>query len=551
MLSHALSRHAGPKCSNAARSGANKSWDEKQVERLWGGCLAYQLDVAETFRYRFSVIRGLMKILFVASEGLPYSKTGGLADVVEGLPKALVEIGHEVAVLLPRYRGNRVTSTLVSSVTVSLGDQVRFPSIAEGVSVAGVRYFFVDDPGYFDREQPYGDKSGDYPDNAERFAEFSRVAIEFAKRVLLPDVIHCHDWQTALVPVLLRTQHTADPAVRSLPVVLTIHNLAYQGIFPQNALRKSGLPAQLFAMDALEFYGKISFLKGGLLFSDYLSTVSRRYAKEIQTAEYGAGMEGVVVQRADRMVGILNGVDYSTWSPETDTLIAQNYSAQNLDGKKVCKKDLLNAFKLSSDKPENLERPLVGIVSRFVDQKGFDLIVQVAAEMMKEPLSLVVLGTGQAEYEKFFKMLAEKYPGSVGVKIGYDNALAHKIEAGADMFLMPSRYEPCGLNQIYSLRYGTVPVVRATGGLDDTVQNFDSRTQLGTGFKFDAYEGTALLECLRTALKFYQDPKLWRVLQKNGMAKDFSWKTSAAAYVTLYEAAKRSRIPRVVGTSKQ
>jgi starch synthase len=491
-----------------------------------------------------------MKILFVASEGLPYSKTGGLADVVEALPRALVEMGHQVAVLLPRYHGNRVTSTLVSSVTVSLGDQVRFPSIAEGASVAGVRYFFVDDPGYFDREQPYGDKSGDYPDNAERFTEFSRVAIEFAKRVLLPDVIHCHDWQTALVPVLLRTQHAADPAVRSLPVVLTIHNLAYQGIFPQAALQKAGLPARLFAMDALEFYGKINFLKGGLLFADYLSTVSRRYAKEIQTPEYGAGLEGVIVQRADRLVGILNGVDYSIWSPETDTSIAQNYSAQNLDGKKACKKDLLNVFKLPADKPENLDRPLVGIVSRFADQKGFDLIAQVASEMMKEDLSLVVLGKGQTEYEKLFKMLAERYRGSVGVKIGYDNMLAHKIEAGADMFLMPSRYEPCGLSQIYSLRYGTVPLVRATGGLDDTVQNFDATKQQGTGFKFDAYDGNALLDCLRAALKVYRNPSAWRVLQKNGMAKDFSWKTSAAAYVTLYEAAKRSRIPRVAGTSK-
>ena len=491
-----------------------------------------------------------MKILFVASEGLPYSKTGGLADVVEALPKALVEMGHQVAVLLPRYHGNRITSTLVSSVTVSLGEQVRFPSIAEGVSVAGVRYFFVHDPGYFDREQPYGDKSGDYPDNAERFAEFSRVAIEFAKRVLLPDVIHCHDWQTALVPALLRTQHANDPAVRSLPVVLTIHNLAYQGIFPQAALRKAGLPAQLFALDALEFYGKINFLKGGLLFADYLSTVSRRYAKEIQTPEYGAGLEGVIVQRADRLVGILNGVDYSIWSPETDTLIAQNYSAQSLDGKKACKKDLLNTFRLSADKPEDLERPVVGIVSRFADQKGFDLIAQVASEMMKENLSLVVLGTGHPGYEKLFKMLAEKYPASVGLKIGYDDPLAHKIEAGADMFLMPSRYEPCGLNQIYSLRYGTVPVVRATGGLDDTVQNFDPKTQQGTGFKFDAYDGSVLLECLRGALKVYREPKSWRVAQQNGMAKDFSWKTSAAAYVTLYEAAKRSRIPRVVGTSK-
>jgi len=491
-----------------------------------------------------------MKILFVASEGLPYSKTGGLGDVVQALPKALVEMGHQVAVLLPRYRGNKITSTLVSSVTVSLGDQVRFPSIAEGVSVAGVRYFFVDDPGYFEREHPYGDKSGDYPDNAERFTEFSRVAIEFAKRVLLPDVIHCHDWQTALVPVLLRTQHANDPAVRSLPVVLTIHNLAYQGIFPQSALRKAGLPANLFSFDALEFYGRINLLKGGLLFADYLSTVGRRYAKEIQTPEYGAGLEGVILQRADRLVGILNGADYSIWNPETDQLIAQNYSSQNLEGKKACKKDLLKTFRLPSDKPKDLERPLIGIVSRFADQKGFDLIAQIASEMMNENLSLVALGTGQPEYENLFKLLAQTYPASAAAKIGYDDALAHKIQAGADIFLMPSRYEPCGLNQMYSLRYGTVPVVRATGGLDDTIQNFDPQTQQGTGFKFEAYDGNALLDCLRTTLKMYQSENTWQTIQRNGMAKDFSWKTSAASYVTLYEAAKRSRIPRVAGTSK-
>ncbi len=509
------------------------------------------LDDGQPFRYRFLFGRGAMKILFVASEGLPYSKTGGLADVVEALPKALVEMGHAVAVLLPRYRGNKVTSTLVSSVTVALGNTLRFPSIAEGKSVAGVRYFFVDDPAYFDREQLYGDKSGDYPDNAERFCEFSRVAIEFAKRVLLPDVIHCHDWQTALVPVLLRTQHATDPAVRSLPVVFTIHNIGYQGLFKQAALRKIGLPESLFAIDALEFYGGVNFLKGGLLFADYLTTVSRRYAKEIQTPEYGSGLEGVIAQRADRLVGILNGVDYSIWSPEADTLIAQNYSVHNLEGKRVCKKDLLGIFRLPAEKPEDLQRPVIGIVSRFVDQKGFDLIAQVAHELMNENISLVALGAGQPEYEKLFKLLAEKYPGRVGVKIGYDNALAHKIEAGADMFLMPSRYEPCGLNQIYSLRYGTVPLVRATGGLDDTIENFDPKTRQGTGFKFEAYDGNALLRCVRTALGVYREPKLWYAVQKNGMAKDFSWKASAAAYVTVYEAAKKSRIPRGAGSSKR
>ena len=488
-----------------------------------------------------------MKILFVSSEGLPYSKTGGLADVVEALPKALVAVGHEVAVLLPRYHGNKITSTIIYSVTIPLGDTLRFPTLAEGQSVEGVRYFFVDDPAYFDREQLYGDKSGDYPDNAERFAEFSRAAIEFTKRVWLPDVIHCHDWQSALVPVLLRSQHATDPVVRSLPVVFTIHNLGYQGLFPQTVMRKIGLPDNLFTMDALEYYGKVNYLKGGLLFADYLTTVSRRYAKEIQTPEFGLGLEGVIRHRSERLVGILNGVDYSVWSPEADTFIAQNYSAHNLDGKKACKKNLLEVFKLPA---ENMERPLIGIISRFADQKGFDLIAEVAGDLMKENIALVALGTGQPEYEKLFKELGDKYSARVGVKIGFDNALAHKIEAGADMFLMPSRYEPCGLNQIYSLRYGTVPIVRATGGLDDTIENFDAKTQQGTGFKLEDYTGKALLRSVRAALKAYRDPKSWQALQTNGMAKDFSWKASAASYVTLYEAARRTRIPRAAGTSK-
>jgi len=489
-----------------------------------------------------------MKILFVSSEGLPYSKTGGLADVVEALPKALSEMDHEVAILLPRYRGNKVTSVIVSSLTIPLGDTLRFPALTEGHPSGRVRYFFVDDPPFFDREQLYGDKAGDYPDNAERFSELSRAAIEFTKRIWLPDVIHCHDWQSALVPVLLRTQYASDPAVRSLPVVFTIHNLGYQGTFPPSVLRKIGLPETLFTMDALEFYGKVNFLKGGLVFADYLTTVSRRYAKEIQTPEYGSGLEGVIRAREDRLVGILNGVDYSVWSPESDTFIAQNYSAHNLEGKRACKKDLLEQFRLPK---ENLDRPLIGIVSRFADQKGFDLIAQEAPEFMKENLALVALGTGQKEHETLFKELAAKYPAKVGVKIGYDNALAHKIEAGSDMFLMPSRYEPCGLNQIYSLRYGTIPIVRATGGLDDTIQNFDPRTQQGTGFKFEEYTGEALLECVRAALKVYAKPKAWQALQAQAMAKDFSWKASAAAYVTLYEAARRARIPQPVLTSKR
>jgi starch synthase len=488
-----------------------------------------------------------MKILFVASEGAPYSKTGGLADVIDGLPRALQALGHEVVVLLPRYHGNRIRSTLVSSVTISLYHELRFPAIAEGQATEGVRHFFVDDPEFFDRPAIYGDKNGDYPDNAERFAEFSRAAIECMKRVWLPDVVHCHDWQTALVPVLLRTQYAQDQVMRSLPIVLTIHNLAYQGVFPATVLQRIGLPDRLFTVDAFEFYGKVNFLKGGLIFADYLTTVSRRYAREIQTPEYGAGLDGVIRNRADRLVGILNGVDYGTWSPESDKLIAANYSVHNLAGKAACKKDLLASLRLPE---ENLARPLIGIVSRFVDQKGFDLVEEIAVELMKEDIAIATLGSGDPKYEEMFRGLAKKYPTRLGVKIGYDNELAHKIEAGADMFLMPSRFEPCGLNQIYGLRYGTVPIVRATGGLDDTVQKFIPSTQQGTGFKFESYDGPSLLEGIRTALKVFRDAEAWRAVQANGMSKDYSWKASASAYVTLYEAAKRSRIPRGVGSSK-
>ena len=488
-----------------------------------------------------------MRILFAASEGLPFSKTGGLADVVEALPRALVEMGHDVAVVLPRYRGTTASALVVPSLTVPMGKRLRFPAVADGTLVHGVRYYFIDDPEYFDREKLYGNDKGDYPDNPERFTEFARATIEVAKQVWPPDVIHCHDWQAAMVAVLLRSLYSSDPLLRRVPVIFTIHNLGYQGLFPAEVLERIGLPESLFTVRGLEFYKRVNFLKGGLVFADYLTTVSRKYAEEIQTPEYGHGLEGVIRERADRLIGILNGVDYSTWSPESDKFIAAKYSLRDLAGKRECKKQLLEEFRLPA---ENLARPLVGMVSRFADQKGFDLIAEAAEEMLQDSLALVALGTGEAKYETLFRELAQRYPARVGVRIGYDNALAHKIEAGADLFLMPSRYEPCGLNQIYSLRYGTVPVVRATGGLDDTIEPFDPRTGRGTGFKFSAYTGTAMVECLRKALRVYRDPKAWRTLQTNGMTKDFSWKASAAEYAKLYATAQRGRIPAAAESSK-
>ncbi|HYL10964.1 MAG TPA: glycogen synthase GlgA [Candidatus Acidoferrales bacterium] len=487
-----------------------------------------------------------MRILFVASEGLPFSKTGGLADVVEALPKALASMGHEVAVVLPRYRGTKASTIVVPSLTIPMGERLRFPAVADGTLLAGVRYYFVDDPAYFDREQLYGEKGKDYPDNAERFGEFSRAAIEIAKHVWPPDVIHCHDWQTALVRVLLRSQYAADPLLCGIPVVFTIHNMGYHGQFPPAILKQIGVPEKLFTPEGLEFFANVNLLKGGLLYSDYLTTVSRKYAQEIQTAEYGHGLDGVVRNRAGQLRGILNGVDYSQWSPESDAFIAARYSPQDLSGKQLCKKDLLEQFKLPQD---NLKRPLIGIVSRFADQKGFDLIAKQAETLMKEDLAVAALGTGEPQHEQLFRELAVRYPARVGVKIAYDNVLAHKIEAGADIFLMPSRYEPCGLNQIYSLRYGTVPVVRATGGLDDTIENYDAQRGTGTGFKFEEYTGAALAACLHRALEMYSNRKVWERIQANGMAKDFSWTASAGEYAKLYEAARKGRIARASGTS--
>ncbi|HEV7966939.1 MAG TPA: glycogen synthase GlgA [Candidatus Acidoferrales bacterium] len=490
-----------------------------------------------------------MKILMVASEGLPFSKTGGLADVIEALPKSLVALGHEVSVLLPRYRNTRAVPVPVPTLTIPMGDGLRFPRIEEGGTRHGVDYYFVDDPEYFDREQLYGVAGKDYPDNAERFAEFCGAAIEFCKHVWMPDVIHCHDWQSGLVPVLLRTRYALDEALREVRVVFTIHNMGYHGAFPRDTMKKIGLPEGLFDIDALEFYGRVNFLKGALIFSDYLTTVSPKYAEEIQTTEYGHGLDGVVRKRADRLIGILNGVDYAVWSPERDKVIASRYSPKDMSGKLACKENLLEVFGMPR---ETASKPVMGIVSRFAGQKGFDLIEQVAADWMAEDLAVVALGVGEPKYEKLLRELAKAYPAKFSVKVAYDNILAHKVEAGADMFLMPSRYEPCGLNQIYSLKYGTVPVVRATGGLDDTIEAFDPATGRGTGFKFQAYDGPSLLGAIHEALSIFRnEPAAWRRIQLNGMAKDFSWQVSALEYAKLYDAVWKSGNQRALSSSNQ
>jgi len=495
------------------------------------------LDGCGGIQYGGTFERGDMKVLFVASEGLPFSKTGGLADVMEALPRALVSLGHEVAVLLPRYRNTKVGAVAAPGLSIPMGDALRFPAILDGVVLRGVRYYFVEDPEYFDRDQLYGVSGKDYPDNAERFAEFCRAAIEFSKHVWTPEVIHCHDWQSALVPVLLRTQYGKDATVQGLPVIFTIHNMGYHGTFPREIMKKLGLPENLYRVDAMEFYGRVNFLKGALVFADFLTTVSRKYAEEIQTPEYGHGLDGVGRSRADRLTGILNGVDYEPWDPSTDKLIAANYSPDNLKGKMLCKKALLE--RMGARQPV-LNRPVIGVVSRFDRQKGFDLIADIAEQLMSMSLYIVALGTGDPTYEEFFRAMAAKYPDKFLVKVAYDNTLAHQIEAGSDMFLMPSRYEPCGLNQIYSMKYGAVPIVRATGGLDDTVELFDGRN--GTGFKFSRYSPDALLSAIREAVETYHRPALWGQLMHNCMHKDFSWAVSAAEYAKIYERQRKLRL---------
>jgi starch synthase len=481
-----------------------------------------------------------MNIVFAASEGVPFSKTGGLADVVGALPRALAALGHHVSVYLPRYRQTKLAdpATVVRSVTVPFDDQYRFASVVSGGSQGGVRFYFVEYPQYFDRDGLYGTPAGDYPDNAERFALFSRTVLEASKILGVPDIFHCHDWQSALIPVLLRTIYLEDPAFRDVGTVFTIHNMGYQGLFPPDTLPLLMLPWDLFTMSKMEFFGQVNFLKGALTYSDFVTTVSKKYSHEIQTAEYGFGLEGVLHARASMVTGILNGVDYEEWSPQTDKFTAAKYSPQDLAGKAKCKQDLLAAFGVSK---ADTKLPVIGIVSRFAAQKGFDLIAQIADRLAREEMIILALGAGDKVYEEMFRRLSKQFPNKIAVKVAYDNAIAHKIEAGADMFLMPSRYEPCGLNQIYSLKYGTVPIVRATGGLDDTIEPWDARTGKGTGFKFTDYSGEALLLTIKQALDAYRDQTSWQALMRNGMGRDFSWNASAREYGKIYDRVRQMR----------
>lgn len=482
----------------------------------------------------------------IASEVAPYSKTGGLADVASALPRALGRAGHEVTVITPRYRGI-TAGDWIADVSATVAGQVYSAGLFAVSLDRGVRVVFVDCPALFDRPGLYNADHVDFADNPLRFAFLSIVALEWAAAEPTPiAVIHGHDWQAGLTPAYLRQHFATHPTLADVPTVFTVHNLAYQGVADKGWLSRLGLGWDLFTVDGLEFWDRLSFLKAGINLSDAVTTVSPTYADEIQRPEYGFAFDGVMRARKDVLTGILNGIDTDVWNPATDPALPTPFSVGSLAGKADAKRALLEAFGLGTDEAA-LARPVVGMVSRLVDQKGFDLVAQVADSMVEMGPAFVVCGSGDERYEQLWRTLAARAPQTVGFSGGFDETLAHLVEGGADIFLMPSRYEPCGLNQMYSQRYGTVPVVRATGGLVDTVTPWNPATNTGTGFLFSDYTGDAMLGALTRALDTFGRPAEWTRLQQNGMKVDFSWDRSARAYVTVYKgviAARRARRPK-------
>jgi starch synthase len=470
-----------------------------------------------------------MEILFVSSEVAPWSKTGGLGDVAGSLPRALAARGHAVSVVSPRYYGVDVRQgfrPLHGAVRVR-GE----PTTLWLQQAGGVSFYFVEHDRYFgSRRALYGDAHGDYGDNAERFAYLVRAALAVPSALgARPRIVHANDWQTGLVPFLLRTEHGQDPALARARSVFTIHNLAYQGIFSKHVVPALGLPWSVFRYDAMEFYDHLSFMKAGLVFADAITTVSPTYAREILTPENGAQLDPVLHLRAGDLTGILNGIDADEWDPARDPHLEAHYSAGNLEGKATCKAALQRELRL----PVRPEVPLLGMVGRLAEQKGIDLVAAVLGRLAAQDVQLAVLGSGERSLESVFVRASRDHPQQIAARIGFDEGLAHRIEAGADLFLMPSRFEPCGLNQMYSLRYGTAPVVRAVGGLEDTVEDYDGKDR-GTGFKFREYHPRALWGALLRSLEAFRDRAAWQGIMRRGMALDFSWDRSAAGYEELY-----------------
>jgi starch synthase len=473
----------------------------------------------------------------------PFARTGGLGDVVGALPKALAAQGHDVRVMIPLYQdtahSKHAFTRVLAELIVPMPTGPRLASVwqhelSAAAPQQSVQVYGIGNPQYFDRPGLYGRGGEDYADNAERFLFFCYASLTLTEHLhWTPFVVHCHDWQTALVPALLRFQPHWSPALRTAATVYTIHNLGYQGLFPADIFPRLGLPDRLFHFDGLEFYGQVNFMKAGLFYADRLTTVSPSYAEEICTPAFGVGLDGVLRTRRQVLHGILNGADYDIWSPEQDPLLAAPYNAADLSGKAVCKRHLLDAYGL----PEDMQTPVIGMVARLVDQKGLDVLTEALPALMQLNLRLVILGAGEERYEAFLRAQAQRYPERLGVRLGFYDALAHQIEAGSDVFLMPSRYEPCGLNQLYSLRYGTIPIVHAVGGLRDTVEPYQPDTGEGTGFVFYEPSAPALLQAVQAALAAHTDREAWQRLMRRAMGQDFSWQQSAVRYLELYRLA--------------
>lgn len=478
-----------------------------------------------------------MRVLFCASEVSPFAKTGGLADVTGSLPVSLRKLGCDVRIFMPFYsmipdRESYKPIGLETVIPAGVHDyRVYF---REGRTETGIPIYFLEKEEFYDRSFLYGTPvRGEYDDNAERFLIFSKSAYQLCKLLdWYPDIFHLHDWQTGLIAAYMRLGWHLDTNLSKSGTVFTIHNIAYQGLFPLGIFPLTLLPPSALAIDGIEFWGQVSFLKAGLVYSDFLTTVSPTYSREIQTPAFGFGLEGLLKERSDTLAGILNGIDTVAWDPEKDPLIPANFNARDLSGKKACKDELCRraGFPLQSS-----GRPLLGMIGRMATQKGFDLLEKILPELMKLQVNLVILGTGDAAVEKSLRKAAKIFPDRLKLVFEFDEALSHLIEAGSDIFLMPSRYEPCGLNQMFSLRYGTIPVVHATGGLDDSVVDAVRHPNSGTGFKFNKYKPEAFLEAVRSALDTMKEKDRWIAIQKRAMAQDFSWDRSAGEYIAIYE----------------
>ncbi|MBI4388697.1 MAG: glycogen synthase GlgA [Nitrospinae bacterium] len=476
-----------------------------------------------------------LKILLASSEVHPFAKTGGLADMAGSLPSALSGLGHDVRVIMPYYKcvsgGSHEIRPANAHVDVPVGPVRQRGWLFEGRLDGGLPVYLVNNQAYYYRDQLYGENGRDYRDNAERFIFFSRSILEACKALSFrPDIVHCHDWQTGLVPAYLKTVYAGDDFFRNTRSVFTVHNLGYQGNFPSFYLQAANLPWESFTPEGVEFYGHFSFLKTGLVFGDMLTTVSPSYGKEILDPEFGFGLDGVLRKRGKDLSGILNGADYREWDPARDPLIKKNYGPGSLAGKIACKKDLIRKFSLKVDE----KAPIVSMVTRLSRQKGIDLVMEGADALLKAGAAFTLLGSGDPAYQDFFVELSKRHRDRCACLIGFDETSAHRIMAGSDILLVPSFYEPCGLTQIYGLKYGAVPLVRAVGGLRDTVQEFNPRTGQGAGFKFMPFESKQMLKAARKALAVYKDKDLWRRLLANGMSKDYSWDRSAARYCGLY-----------------